>query len=104
MKENLLGEPELARRSQGDSLEQRLQRSTAAQPGRKVRHRKAAHPLRHYGNNVKFATTCSPISPASGLVRCTTPVGLTIHRAAVLHAITARAVSLGCPSRRGTRP
>src|SRR5436309_15081950 len=82
MKENLPGEPELARRSQGDSLEHRLQRSTAAQPGRKVRHRKAAHPLRHYGSNVQFATTCSPISPASGLVRCTTPVGLTIHRAA----------------------
>jgi len=76
MKENLLGEPEPARRSQGDSLEHRLQRSTAAQPGRKVRHRKAAHPLRHYGDNVQFATTCSPISPASGLVRCTTAVGL----------------------------
>src|SRR5207237_10858892 len=68
MKENLPGEPEPARRSQGNSLEHRLQRSTAAQPGRKVRHRKAAHPLRHYGSNVQLATTCSPISPASGPV------------------------------------
>src|SRR5207244_6979278 len=86
MKENLPGEPEPARRSQGDSLQHRLQRSTAAQPGRKVRHRKAAHPLRHYGSNVQFATTCSPISPASGLVRCTTPAGLTDRKSTRLNS------------------